>query len=68
MKVSTLIKKLQKMPQDAEIAVENTAMYINGTYKAIGVSFWEEENIVTIESDYVWIQDDGKWVKEKKYW
>lgn len=68
MKVSTLIKKLQKMPQDAEVAVYNTAMYIDGTYKANEVYFWEEEKIVTIESDYAWIQEDGKWVKEKKYW
>lgn len=52
MKVSALIKKLQKLPQDAEIAVENSEMYWDGTYKATSVDYSEVENIVVIETDY----------------
>lgn len=63
MKVSTLIKKLQKMPQDAEVAFENADSYIPGLYKVSNVLFWEDENIVEIESNHIWIQENGKWVK-----
>lgn len=52
MKVLALIKKLKKLPQDAEIVVDNSAMYVNGIYKATKVELWEKENIVMIETDY----------------
>lgn len=52
MKVSALIKKLQKMPQDANIAVENLDSYVEGTYKATSIEFYDDENIAVIETDY----------------
>ena len=63
MKVSALIKKLQKMPQDAEVAFRNTLVFIPGLYKANNAYFWEDENIVEIESNHIWIEKNGKWVK-----
>ena len=62
MKVSALIKKLQKMPQDAEVTVDNSEMYFDGTYKATSVEFYDEENIITIETDYARRLVDGKWL------
>jgi len=62
MKVSALIKKLMKLPPDADIAFYNTPSYNEGTYKATGIDFYEQENIVTIETDYKRIMgDNGKW-------
>ena len=63
MKVSALIKKLQKMPQDAEVAFENNYSYIPGLYKASNVLFLEDENIVWIGSNHIWLLENGKWVK-----
>ena len=61
MKVSELIKKLQKMPQDAEVAVNNDRMFEDGTYKASRVEC--EDNIVMISTFHIWKLEDGKWCK-----
>lgn len=51
MTVSELIERLRSYPQDAEIVVENTDMFINGFYKATEVEDFDY-NTVLISSDY----------------
>lgn len=53
MKVSTLINKLKKLPQDATVIVHNNSVCINGFYKAYnGVAYDEIDNTVCIFADY----------------
>lgn len=51
MTVSQLIKKLQKMPQDAIVTVYNDSLYIDGEYEATGVETYDCTT-VTIITDY----------------
>lgn len=63
MKVAALIKKLQKMPQDADIVVENDKMFIDGMYKADEIEQYDE-NFVIIGTSYAYrLCDDNKWHK-----
>lgn len=51
MTVAQLIKKLQKMPQDAIVTVSNTDMYLNGEYKATSIETYNGST-VEICTDY----------------
>lgn len=63
MKVSTLIKKLQKMPQDAEIIVENNSMFNDGIYKADEIEQYDENLVIIGTSNTYRLGDDNKWHK-----
>ena len=52
MTVAQLIRKLNKLPQDALVVVENDRDYYDGTYKATDVEYWESDNMVSIGTDY----------------
>lgn len=54
MTVKELIKKLSKMPQEAEIVMFNSHSYIDGMYYVTKVSYDETmgEPQVEIETDY----------------
>lgn len=56
MTVAELIERLRSYPQDAEIVVENTDMFINGFYIATDVDDFDC-NTVLISSDYDEILD-----------
>lgn len=60
MTVAQLIKKLNKMPQDAIVTISNDDLYLNGEYIATSVETFDGET-VEICTDYEsWIGDDGK--------
>lgn len=63
MKVATLIKKLQKLPQDAEIVVENNNMFVNGIYKADEIEQYDENRVIIGTSNTYRLGDDDKWHK-----
>jgi len=50
MKVSTLIKKLQRMPQDAEVLIPNDDDWLEGDYVATQIEDYGE--YVLIDSNY----------------
>lgn len=49
MKVSTLIKKLQKMPQDAEVLIPNYYDWNEGDYVATEVREYIEDGVEYVE-------------------
>ena len=51
MTVAQLIKKLQKMPQDAIVTVYNDNAYFDGEYKATDVETYDDTT-VEISTDY----------------
>lgn len=51
MTVSELIERLRSYPQDAEVIIKNTDMYINGYYIATEVEDFNY-NTVLISSNY----------------
>lgn len=51
MTVAQLIRKLQKMPQDAIATVNNDSLWINGEYKVTSVETYDCKT-VTICTDY----------------
>lgn len=51
MTVAQLIKKLQKMPQDAIVTVYNDSTYFDGEYKATDVETYDGTT-VEISTDY----------------
>ena len=51
MTVEQLIKKLQKMPQDAVVTVYNDSTYVDEEYKATNVETYDNKT-VSIETDY----------------
>ena len=51
MTVAQLIKKLQKMPQDAIVTMSNNDLYINGEYTVTSVETYDC-NTVEICTDY----------------
>lgn len=57
MTVKQLIRKLNKLPNDAIITVDNYEIFISGEYEATSIEFDEDSNTVLIETDY-----------EKKLW
>jgi hypothetical protein len=63
MKVSELIKKLQKMHQDAEVAVDNDRMFIDGIYKADEIEQYDENLVIIGTSNTYRLGDDNKWRK-----
>lgn len=59
MTVKQLIRKLSKLPEDAEVIIPNTADYIDGFYKATKVIYevtelhdTHYEEAVLIDTDY----------------
>ena len=52
MVVAQLIKKLQKMPQDAVVTMSNDDMYINGEYKVTAIKTYDNGLTVEICTDY----------------
>ena len=59
MTVKQLINKLQKMPEDATVYVENNNAYINGAYKVVSseVDYFDNDNTVLIGTDYKYIEE-----------
>ena len=51
MTVTELIERLRSYPQDAEIVIKNTEVFIEGFYKATEVEDFDY-NTVLISSDY----------------
>lgn len=51
MTVAQLIKKLQKMPQDAVVTISNTDMYVNGEYTVTSIETYDDTT-VEISTDY----------------
>ena len=56
-------KKLQRMPQDAEIVVENNCMFIDGMYKADEIDQYDEKLVIIGTSNTYRLGDDYKWYK-----
>ena len=52
MTVLQLKRKLNKLPDDANVVIMNDSRYIDGTYLVTNVITWEKENLVEIETDY----------------
>ena len=50
MTVAQLIKKLQKMPQDAIVTIPNNDSWLNGDYEVTKVHNYDDE--VLINTDY----------------
>ena len=59
MTVSQLIKKLQRMPQDAIVTIRNNDNWVNGEYKVTSV---ETYDCMTVEicTDYKQRMDEGE--------
>lgn len=60
MTVKQLIKKLNKMPQDAMVTISNNDVYLSGEYKVTSVETYVP-NIVEICTNYkykLWEDDD----------
>lgn len=51
MTVSELIERLRNYPQDAEVIIQNTEMYISGFYIATDVEDFVNDTVL-ISSDY----------------
>ena len=51
MTVAELIERLRSYPQDAEVIIKNTDMYINGYYIATDIEDFEFHTVL-ISSDY----------------
>jgi hypothetical protein len=51
MTVAQLIKKLQKMPQDAVVTISNDDTYFNGEYKVTSIETYDGST-VEICTDY----------------
>lgn len=52
MTAKQLINKLNKMPEDATITVNNNDLWINGTYTATKVVYYPQDNTVVIDTNY----------------
>lgn len=57
MTVAQLIRKLQKLPQDAEAFIVNSEDFIDGVYKATEVTKFSNGDVV-IGSNYKHRRDD----------
>lgn len=45
MTVKQLIKKLEKMPQDATVVVYNDSTFFDGVYKATGIESYKDGEV-----------------------
>lgn len=52
MTVKQLIRKLNKLPPDATVTINNDDLYVNGVYVVTGIEYWGEDNTVDIYTDY----------------
>lgn len=65
MTVKQLIRKLKSVPEDYEVTIFNTDMFVNGTYKTDGIDIDDENKQVEISSrhNYLWDWENEKWIK-----
>ena len=53
MKVKQLIKKLEKLPEDAVVVLTNTEIYVDGMYEVTDVDNWVDfNNTVVLDSNH----------------
>lgn len=53
MKVKQLIKKLEKLPEDAVVVLTNTEIYVDGMYEVTDVDDWVDfNNTVVLDSNH----------------
>ena len=52
MNVKELKRKLDKLPDDAVILVNNNSLFINGDYVATAIEYDKDDNTVLIETDH----------------
>ena len=50
MTVKQLIRKLKSVPEDYEVTIFNTDMFVHGTYKTDGIDIDDESKQVEISS------------------
>ena len=65
MTVKQLMRKLKSVPEDYEVTIFNTDMFVSGTYKTDGIDINEDDKQVEISSKhkYLWDWNNKKWVK-----
>lgn len=65
MTVKQLIRKLKSVPEDYEVTIFNTDMFVNGTYKTDGIDIDNESKQVEISSRHKhwWNWEKQKWEK-----
>lgn len=63
MTVKQLIRQLKRLPQDYDITIDNTDLFINGTYKVDSVEVDDNDKQVGIVSEYIhrWDCSLNKW-------
>ena len=60
MTAEELIKKLSKIPRDAEVILVNDDYFLSGEYKATDIGYFDDVNEVEIFTDREWRRDlDG---------
>ena len=52
MTAAQLIKKLNKLPQDAVVVVTNNNIYIDGNYEVVKVDYDELMDAINLKADY----------------
>lgn len=65
MTVKQLMRKLKSVPEDYEVTVYNTSLFVDGTYKADGIDIDDGDKQVEISSEheYLWNWETQKWEK-----
>ena len=48
MTVKQLMKKLEKLPQDAVVTIPNDSLYVDGAYEVSGVEVWDYDDSVEV--------------------
>ena len=59
------MRKLKSVPEDYEVTIFNTDVFVSGTYKADGIDIDENDKQVEItsEHEYLWNWEKQKWEK-----
>jgi hypothetical protein len=52
MTVKQLRRKLNKLPDDVEVIVFNSEMYVQGLYATSDIIYYEKDNAVEIETNF----------------
>lgn len=52
MTAGDLIKKIGKLPENAEVIVRNDHLYVNGEYQVSKIHYSKKENTILIEPNY----------------
>lgn len=65
MTVKQLMRKLKSVPEDYEVTIRNTDVFVKGIYKADGIDIDEDDKQVEISSEheYLWNWEEQKWEK-----